>query len=91
MDIVTYAGELGPACSFELDHELADLTTAVRPVVTVDLSAATRIHPAVLSVVIRHQRQARRQGGELHLIAPLEPAARHTLDQVGLITVMAVA
>jgi len=90
MDVVAHAGDLGPVSSFGLDRELSSLTTAVRPRVIVDLTEATQVHPAVVSVLIRHQRQAHRQGGELRLVPPTDPGARHTLDQVGIVGLTAV-
>ena len=85
MDVLVLSGDLGPARSFDLDRELRTATTVVRPIVIVDLSGATHIHPAVMSVVIRHQRQARRQGGELQVVLPVDPQARRALDRVGLV------
>ena len=64
LDVVPCSGDVGPVHSFELDRRLDELTTEVRPFVIVDLSEATHVHPAVVSVVIRHRRQARRQGGD---------------------------
>ena len=82
-------GDLGPLDAFELDARLAPLTTTVRPIVVLDLSAATDLHPAVASVVIRHQRQARRQGGRLDLVPPAAGEASRTLEQIGLVRTVA--
>ena len=87
MDQITLDGDLGPAQSFELNTELEPLTQNLRPIVTVDLSAASDVHPSVAAVLIRHQRQARRQGGDVRLIAPADAVARRTFDHIGLVSV----
>lgn len=86
MERIELDGDLGPLRSFDLDLALGPITSSVRPSVTVDLSAATDIHPSVASVLIRHQRQARRQSGDVLVIAPKRADARRTLDQVGIIS-----
>lgn len=80
------SGRLTPSDALELDHLLEPLSMAVRPRLVVDLSDAEEIHPAVVSVLRRHQRRARRQGGELHVVAPLVDEARHGFELVGLCT-----
>ena len=85
MNWITLTGAVDPAGSFTLRDELEPLTSGLRPSVTVDLSAVEDLHPSVVSVLIRHRRQARRQGGNLHLVRPIDPAACRTLDHVGLV------
>lgn len=87
MDQITLDGNLGPVHSFELDIELETLTRNLRPIVTVDLSAASDVHASVAAVLIRHQRQARRQGGSVRLLAPTNAPARRTLDHIGLVSI----
>lgn len=77
-------GAVGPDRSFSLDDRLAPLTTQIRPQVTVDLAKVTELHPAVVSVLIRHQQRAARLGGDLGVIPPSNESARHTIDQIGL-------
>jgi ABC-type transporter Mla MlaB component len=84
MDQITLSGRLGPASSFELDDQLGVLTSSLRPHVTVDLTDVDELHPSIVSVLIRHQRQARRQGGDVRVMAPVAPDALRTLDQIGL-------
>lgn len=84
MSTIELTGSLGPACSFRLDQELSWITSDLRPTTIVDLSAAGEIHPSVVSVLVRHQRQARRQGGELIVIEPIDPAGLHVFRQIGL-------
>lgn len=84
MATLTLQGAVGPDRSFCLDDRLAPLTMQVRPQVTVDLAGVTELHPAVVSVLIRHQQRAARLGGDLGVIAPADESARHTFDQIGL-------
>ncbi len=85
MDRIGLSGAAGPTGSFELDGLLQPLTSKLRPAVTVDLSLVSELHPSVVSVIIRHQRQARRQGGDLVLVRPKDPEAARMLDHVGLV------
>ena len=85
MDRVVLTGVVDPAGSFSLSKRLQPLTTALRPSVTVDLSEVEELHPSVVSVIIRHRRQARRQGGDVVIVRPTHPAASRTLDHVGLV------
>lgn len=85
MDCIALTGAVDPSDSFALCEELEPLTSRIRPSVTVDLTTVDDLHPSVVSVLIRHRRQARRQGGDLHVLRPAEPAARRTLDRVGLV------
>jgi anti-anti-sigma regulatory factor len=87
MDRITLCGVADPRASFELRDALEPLTCTLRPHVVVDLSDVDDLHPAVVSVLLRHRRQARRQGGDVHLIRPTAAAARRTLDHVGLVDV----
>lgn len=84
MERITLTGHLGPSQSFELDTQLRRLTAVVRPSVTVDLSDVHALHPSVVSVLVRCRRQARRQGGDVVLIAPAASAANRTLEHIGL-------
>jgi anti-anti-sigma factor len=84
MDRITLSGQLTPAHSFELAARLDELTTALRPRVTVDLSDVDDLHPSIVSVLVRSRRQARRQGGNVTLIAPISRMAHRTLEHVGL-------
>jgi len=84
MDRITLSGQLTPTHSFELAAQLDELTSALRPSVTVDLSDVDDLHPAIVSVLVRSRRQARRQGGDVLLILPAAPMAHRTLDHVGL-------
>ncbi len=82
---ITLAGVAEPIHSYELRDRLVPLTTTIRPHVVVDLSDVVELHPSVLSVLIRQRRQAHRQGGSLHLVAPTARDARQALDRVGLL------
>ncbi len=84
MDRITLSGQLTPAQSFELAAQLDELTATLRPSVTVDLSDVDDLHPSIVSVLVRSRRQARRQGGDVLLIAPAARTAHRTLDHVGL-------
>lgn len=84
MDQITLSGRLAPAGSFELDDQLGTLTRTLRPQVTVDLTDVDELHPSIVSVLVRHQRQARRQGGDVRVMAPVATDALRTLDQIGL-------
>ncbi|MFT6290000.1 MAG: ABC-type transporter Mla MlaB component [Ilumatobacter sp.] len=85
MDSVVLTGAADPAHSFTLNSTLQPLTSALRPAVEVDLSQVIELHPSIVSVLIRHQRQARRQGGDVTLIRPILRDAARTLDHVGLV------
>ncbi len=85
MERITLTGSADPAMSFPLDAQLAPLTICLRPAVTVDLLDVDELHPSIVSVLIRHQRQARRLGGDVHVIAPQNVEAARTLSHVGLI------
>lgn len=84
MDRITLSGQLTPTHSFELATQLDELTAALRPSVTVDLSDVDDLHPSIVSVLVRSRRQARRQGGDVLLTAPTTRLAHRTLDHVGL-------
>ena len=85
MNSVVLTGAANPAHSFELNATLQPLTSALRPAVEVDLSQVIELHPSIVSVLIRHQRQARRQGGDVTLIRPILSGVARTLDHVGLV------
>ncbi len=84
MDVIELSGPLGPETSFDLEARLTAATTPLRPAAVVDLRSADDIHPSVGSVLLRHQRQARRQGGDLRILGPVAAPARRTLDHIGL-------
>ncbi len=84
-DRIMLTGKLDPAESFELRDTLEPLTSRLRPSVVVDLADVTDLHPSVVSVLVRHRRQANRQGGDLHLIRPVAAEACTTLDHIGLV------
>jgi anti-anti-sigma regulatory factor len=84
MERITLSGQLTPTHSFELAAQLDELTATLRPAVTVDLSEVDELHPSIVSVLVRSRRQARRQGGNVLLIAPATRMAHRTLDHVGL-------
>lgn len=88
MDVLALTGELGPANAREVSEALARITTQLRPTITVDCSEVTELHPAVASVIIRHRRQAQRQGGDLYVVGPADRAAAHVLDQVGILALL---
>lgn len=85
MHQIVLKGSVGPQDSFSLHQRLEPLTSALRPAVTVDLSAVEGLHPSVASVLIRQHRQARRQGGAVDVIAPASPGAAEVLSHIGLI------
>ncbi|MFK8022840.1 MAG: STAS domain-containing protein [Ilumatobacter sp.] len=85
MDEVKLTGSPDAAASFDLARVLDSLTTSIRPAVTVNLSDVEDLHPSVVSVLIRHRRQARRLGGDLRVVLPSCAAAQRTLDHIGLI------
>lgn len=85
MDRIELPGELTAVDSFAISARLGQLTSMMRPAVTVDLSDTTEVHPSVVSILIRHRRQARRQGGDLRVIRPGAGEARHTIEQIGLV------
>ena len=82
---IVLSGSVGPEDSFSLHQRLEPITAALRPAVTVDLSAVEDVHPSVASVLIRQDRQARRQGGTDQVIAPASPGAAEVLSHIGLI------
>lgn len=85
MDRIVIAGAADPAGSFNLSTQLQTLTSELRPAVTVDLSSVTELHPSIVSVLIRHRRQARRLGGDVVVVRPTHGPACRTLDHVGLV------
>ncbi len=85
MDRLKLCGAVSPLDSFTLHAELEPLTSVLRPSVVVDLDEVTELHPAAVSVLIRHQRQARRQGGNVAVSYPRCDEARRTLERVGLV------
>ena len=85
MDSVVLISAANPADSFELNATLQPLTSVLRPAVEVDLSQVVELHASIVSVLIRHQRQARRQGGDVTLIRPSRSDAARTLDHIGLV------
>lgn len=86
MDRLAIAGIAEPLDSFALHRQLEPVTSGLRPSLVIDLSRVVELHPSIVSVLLRHRRQAQRQGGDLTLIAPEHAAARRTLDHVGLVT-----
>lgn len=85
MTTITLTGDAGPVTSFSLDADLTPLTKAIRSSVTVDLRTIASLHPSVVSVLIRHDRQVRRLGGSVQILRPFDEHAARTLDHVGLI------
>lgn len=85
MERIVLSGVADPKHSFGLHQQLEPITSALRPAVTVDLSLVEELHPSIVSVLIRHRRQARRQGGDVTLVRPASPSACLTLDHVGLV------
>jgi anti-anti-sigma regulatory factor len=85
MDRIDLSGVVEPSDSFTLHRRLEAITSTLRPSVTIDLSSVEELHPSIVSVLIRHRRQARRQGGDVTLIRPRHAAACRTLDHVGLV------
>lgn len=85
MATVIVAGNADPVTSFSLDADLRPLTNSIRSTVTVDLRAVESLHPSVVSVLIRHDRQARRLGGSVQILRPVDEHAARTLDHVGLV------
>ena len=85
MNRITMTGTVEPIDSYELRRRLAPLTTTIRPNIVVDLADVVELHPSALSVLIRERRQAQRQGGSLHLVAPTAPDAKRAVDRVGLL------
>ena len=85
MDCIDLFGVVEPVDSFDLDGRLQQLTSALRPSVTIDLTDVEELHPSIVSVLIRHRRQARRQGGDVTVIRPRSVPACRTLDHVGLL------
>ncbi len=85
MERIVLTGSPDAAGSFDLARRLEPLTTELRPSIIVDLSAVCDVHPSVVSVLIRHRRQARRLGGDIRVIEPTAPDARRTLGHIGLI------
>jgi len=85
MNRITMTGTVEPIDSYELRSRLAPLTTTIRPHIVVDLSDVVELHPSALSVLIRQRRQANRQGGSLHLVAPTAAGAKRAVDRVGLL------
>ena len=85
MENINLFGAAEPSDSFRLHQRLEAITSTLRPSVTVDLSSVEELHPSIVSVLIRHRRQARRQGGDITLIRPRHAEACRTLDHVGLV------
>ena len=85
MERIELSGAAEPTDSFTLNRRLEIITSELRPSVTVDLSAVEELHPSIVSVLIRHRRQAQRLGGDVTLIRPDHAAACRTLDHVGLV------
>ena len=86
MDTITLSGAADPVTSFDLEAHLTPLTNAIRSTITVDLRGVDSLHPSVVSVLIRHRRQARRLAGELNVLWPSDPGAARTLEHVGLLS-----
>lgn len=85
MTRIVLSGVVEPIHSYDLRHRLGPLTSAIRPKVVVDLTDVIALHPSAASVLVRHGRQARRQGGSLHVVAPTSTEAKRSLDRVGLV------
>lgn len=85
MATITLTGDADPVTSFSLDADLTPLTKSIRSSVIVDLRTVESLHPSVVSVLIRHDRQARRLAGTVQILRPLDERAARTLDHVGLV------
>lgn len=84
MNILKFSGAIDPARSFDLRTELEPMTSEVRPMIIVDLSSVTELHPSGVSVLMAQARRARQHGGSFHVVAPTDVGAANTLDLVGL-------